>query len=94
MREPAIALWRGHSPPALIVLLGFVLLVELAFLHHHRRCTRQRNSRSAAHLIDTTAPLPWVIALAGALCSARYGCAAKARGFRERWDAVTEGHQN
>ncbi len=58
------ALRCAHLPPALMVLLGFVLLVELASLHHHRRGAGQDASRSPATAIDTTSPLPWVIALA------------------------------
>jgi hypothetical protein len=42
------------------------------------------------HLIDTTAPLPWVIALA-ALVLGGLWLRHEARGFRERWDALMEG---
>jgi branched-chain amino acid transport system permease protein len=42
------------------------------------------------HLIDTTAPMPWVIAIA-ALVLGGLWLRREARGFRERWDALMEG---
>ena len=50
---------------------------------------RARSSRSAATSIDTTAPLPWLIALAALVLGALW-LRLEARGFRQRWDALME----
>jgi branched-chain amino acid transport system permease protein len=75
-------------PPALIVLLGFVLLVELASFTTIG-AAQGKTFSIGSHLIDTTAPMPWVVALA-ALVLGTLWLRREARGFRERWDAVTE----
>ena len=75
-------------PSAVMVLLGFVLLVELASFTTIGAAQGKRFA-IAGHAIDTTSPLPWVIALAalglGALWLRR-----EARAFRLRWDALME----
>ena len=75
-------------PSALMVLLGLVLLVELASFTTIGAAQGKRFA-IAGHTIDTTSPLPWVIALAalglGALWLRR-----EARAFRLRWDALME----
>src|SRR5258708_29083414 len=75
-------------PPALIVLLGFVLLVELASFTTIG-AAQGKTFSIGGNVIDTTAPMPWVIALA-ALVLGTLWLRHEARGFREPWDAVTE----
>ena len=75
-------------PPALIVLLGFVLLVELASFTTIGAAQGKKFS-IGGNVIDTTAPMPWVIALAMLVLGTLW-LRREARGFRERWDAVTE----
>jgi branched-chain amino acid transport system permease protein len=87
MRELLLPYARAF-PPALIVLLGFVLLVELASFTTIG-AAQGKTFSIGSHLIDTTAPMPWVVALA-ALVLGTLWLRREARGFRERWDAVTE----
>jgi hypothetical protein len=68
---------------------GFVLLVELASFTTIGAAQGKKFS-IGGHLIDTTAPLPWVVALS-ALVLARCGCAARHAAFRQRWDELMEG---
>lgn len=75
-------------PPALIVLLGFVLLVELTSFTTIG-AAQGKHFAIGGRTIDTTAPLPWAVAVAalglGALWLRR-----EARFFRLRWDALME----
>ena len=75
-------------PPALLVMLGFVLLVELASFTTIG-AAQGKKFTIGGHLIDTTAPLPWVVALA-ALVRGRLWLRREARGFRLRWDELID----
>ena len=88
LRELALPYARAF-PPALLVMLGFVLLVELASFTTIGAAQGKKFS-IGGHLIDTTAPLPWVVALA-ALVLGGLWLRREARGFRQRWDALIEG---
>lgn len=87
LRELVLPYLRA-LPSALMVLLGFVLLVELTSFTTIGAVQGKRFA-VAGYVIDTTSPLPWVIALAalglGALWLRR-----EARAFRLRWDALME----
>jgi len=74
--------------PALLVMLGFVLLVELASFTTIG-AAQGKKFTIGGHLIDTTAPLPWLIALA-ALALGALWLRREARGFRQRWDTLIE----
>jgi branched-chain amino acid transport system permease protein len=74
--------------PALLVMLGFVLLVELATFTTIG-AAQGKKFTIGGHLIDTTAPLPWLIALA-ALALGALWLRREARGFRQRWDTLIE----
>ena len=65
-----------------------MLLVELASFTTIGAAQGKKFS-IGGHLIDTTAPMPWVIALATLVLGALW-LRREAHGFRERWDAVTE----
>jgi branched-chain amino acid transport system permease protein len=88
LRELALPYARAF-PAALLVMLGFVFMVELASFTTIGAAQGKKFS-IGGHLIDTTAPLPWVIALA-ALVLGGLWLRHEARGFRERWDALMEG---
>ena len=88
LRELALPYARAF-PPALLVLLGFVLLVELASFTTIGAAQGKKFS-IGGHLIDTTAPLPWVVALAALVLGALW-LRHEARGFRQRWDELMEG---
>jgi branched-chain amino acid transport system permease protein len=75
-------------PPALMVLLGFVLLVELASFTTIGAAQGKRFA-IAGQAIDTTSPLPWGIALV-ALGVGAFWLRREARAFRLRWDALME----
>jgi branched-chain amino acid transport system permease protein len=87
LRELTVPYLRAF-PPALLILLGFVLLVELTSFTTIG-AAQGKKFAIGGNVIDTTAPMPWLVALAalglGALWMRR-----EARGFRERWDALIE----
>ena len=88
MRELLIPYAKAF-PPALLVMLGFVLIVELASFTTIG-AAQGKTFKIGGHLIDTTAPMPWVVALAALILGwlwLRYA----ARGFRQRWDELMEG---
>jgi branched-chain amino acid transport system permease protein len=76
-------------PPALLVLLGFVLLVELTSFTTIG-AAQGKTFKIGGNLIDTRAPLPWVIALA-ALVLGGLWLRREAHHFRQRWDELIEG---
>ncbi len=88
LRELLVPYARAF-PPALLVLLGFVLLVELASFTTIG-AAQGKKFTIGGHLIDTTAPLPWVVALAALVLGALW-LRREARGFRQRWDELMEG---
>jgi branched-chain amino acid transport system permease protein len=88
MRELALPYARAF-PPALIVLLGFVLLVELASFTTIGAAQGKKFS-IGGRLIDTTAPMPWVIAIAALVLGALW-LRREAHSFRQRWDELIEG---
>ena len=75
-------------PPALMVLLGFVLLVELASFTTIG-AAQGKHFAVAGRPIDTASPLPWGIAVA-ALGMGALWLRREARAFRLRWDALME----
>jgi branched-chain amino acid transport system permease protein len=87
LRELTVPYLRA-LPPALLIMLGFVRLVELASFTTIG-AAQGKKFAIGGNVIDTTAPLPWLVAVAalglGALWIRR-----EARGFRERWDALIE----
>ena len=88
LRELALPYARAF-PPALLVLLGFVFMVELASFTTIGAAQGKKFS-IGGHIIDTTTPLPWVVAIA-ALVLGGLWLRREARNFRERWDALMEG---
>jgi branched-chain amino acid transport system permease protein len=85
-------LWLPYAkafPPALLVLLGFVLLVELASFTTIG-AAQGKTFKIGGNLIDTTAPMPWVIALAALVLGALW-LRREAHSFRLRWDELMEG---
>ena len=70
-------------------MLGFVLLVELTSFTTIGAAQGKKFS-IGGHLIDTTAPLPWVVALAALVLGALW-LRREARSFRARWDELMEG---
>jgi branched-chain amino acid transport system permease protein len=88
MRELLVPYARALLP-ALMVLLGFVFLVELTSFTTIG-AAQGKHFSIAGRLIDTTAPAPWVIAVSALILGGlwlRY----EARGFRQRWDELIEG---
>jgi branched-chain amino acid transport system permease protein len=75
-------------PAALLVLLGFVFLVELTSFTTIG-AAQGKTFSIGGRVIDTTAPLPWVIAFA-ALVFGWLWLRFAARGFTRRWDEVME----
>jgi branched-chain amino acid transport system permease protein len=88
LRELALPYARAF-PPALLVLLGFVFLVELASFTTIGAAQGKKFS-IGGHLIDTTAPLPWIVALS-ALVLGGLWLRHESRNFRQRWDELMEG---
>jgi branched-chain amino acid transport system permease protein len=88
MRDLLVPYARAF-PPALLVMLGFVFLVELASFTTIG-AAQGKKFRIAGNLIDTTAPMPWVIAIAGFVLGALW-LRREAHGFRLRWDELIEG---
>ena len=88
LRELALPYAKAF-PPALLVMLGFVLLVELASFTTIGAAQGKKFS-IGGRVIDTTAPLPWVIALAALILGALW-LRREARSFRLRWDKLMEG---
>jgi len=66
-----------------------VLLVELASFTTIGAAQGKKFS-IGGHLIDTTSPLPWVIALS-ALVLGGLWLRHESRNFRQRWDELMEG---
>ena len=87
LRELLLPYLRAF-PPALLVMLGFVLLVELASFTTIG-AAQGKKFTIGGHTIDTTEPLPWVLALA-ALALGALWLRREARNFRERWDKLIE----
>lgn len=75
-------------PPALMILLGFVLLVELTSFTTIG-AAQGKHFAIAGRTIDTTSALPWGIAVA-ALGAGALWLRREARAFRLRWDALME----
>ncbi|MGQ3297642.1 branched-chain amino acid ABC transporter permease [Reyranella sp.] len=75
-------------PPALMLLLGFVLLVELASFTTIGAAQGKRFA-IAGHAVDTVSPVPWAIAVA-ALAVGALWLHREARALRERWDTLME----
>jgi branched-chain amino acid transport system permease protein len=87
LRELLLPYLRAF-PPALLVMLGFVLLVELASFTTIG-AAQGKKFTIGGHTIDTTEPLPWVLALAALTLGALW-LRREARSFRERWDKLIE----
>jgi branched-chain amino acid transport system permease protein len=75
--------------PAVLVLLGFVFLVELTSFTTIG-AAQGKTLSIGGRLIDTTTPAPWTISIA-ALILGGIWLRHEARGFRQRWDALIEG---
>jgi branched-chain amino acid transport system permease protein len=88
LRELALPYARAF-PPALLVLLGFVMMVELTSFTTIG-AAQGKKFTIGGNVIDTTTPLPWVIAIA-ALVLGGLWLRREARAFRERWDELMEG---
>jgi branched-chain amino acid transport system permease protein len=76
-------------PPALLVLIGFVFLVELASFTTIG-AAQGKKFTIGGNVIDTTAPAPWVIAI-GCLVLGALWLRREAHSFRLRWDELIEG---
>jgi branched-chain amino acid transport system permease protein len=76
-------------PPALLVLLGFVFVVELASFTTIG-AAQGKKFKIAGNIIDTTAPLPWIIAI-GCFVLGALWLRREAHNFRLRWDELIEG---
>jgi len=77
------------APPALLVLVGFVFLVELASFTTIG-AAQGKTFTIGGNVIDTTAPAPWVIAI-GCLVLGALWLRREAQNFRQRWDELMEG---
>jgi branched-chain amino acid transport system permease protein len=88
MRELVVPYARAF-PPAVLVLLGFVFLVELASFTTIG-AAQGKKFKIAGNLIDTTAPLPWIVAI-GFLVLGALWLRREAHSFRQRWDELIEG---
>ena len=88
MRELLVPYGRAF-PPAVLVLLGFVFLVELASFTTIG-AAQGKKFKIAGNLIDTTASLPWIVAI-GFLVLGGLWLRREAHNFRQRWDELIEG---
>lgn len=88
MRELLVPYARAF-PPAVLVLLGFVFLVELTSFTTIG-AAQGKKFKIAGNIIDTTAPLPWIIAI-GFLVLGALWLRREAHNFRQRWDELIEG---
>jgi branched-chain amino acid transport system permease protein len=88
MRELLLPYARA-APSALMVLLGFVFLVELASFTTIG-AAQGKKFTIAGNVIDTNAPTPWVIAI-GFLVLGGLWLRREAQNFRQRWDELIEG---
>ena len=76
-------------PAALLVLVGFVFLVELTSFTTIG-AAQGKKFTIAGNVIDTTAPAPWAIAIACLVVGGLW-LRREARGFRVRWDELMDG---
>jgi len=76
------------ASPALLVLVGFVFLVELASFTTIG-AAQGKKFTIGGNIIDTTAPTPWAIAI-GCLVLGALWLRREAHGFRLRWDELME----
>jgi branched-chain amino acid transport system permease protein len=87
LRELLVPYARAF-PSALLVLLGFVFLVELASFTTIG-AAQGKTFSIGGHVIDTATPAPWVIAI-GCLVLGGLWLRREAQGFRLRWDELME----
>ena len=76
-------------PAAVLVLVGFVFLVELTSFTTIG-AAQGKKFTIAGNVIDTTAPAPWAIAIACLVVGGLW-LRREARGFRVRWDELMDG---
>src|SRR5215475_3656705 len=88
LRELLVPYARAF-PPALMVLVGFVFVVELASFTTIG-AAQGKKFTIGGNVIDTTAPTPWVIAI-GFLVLGALWLRREAQNFRQRWDELIEG---
>ena len=88
LRELAVPYARA-APAALLVLVGFVFLVELASFTTIG-AAQGKKFTIMGNVIDTNAPAPWVIAI-GCLVLGGLWLRREANNFRQRWDELIEG---
>ena len=77
------------APPAVLLLIGFVFLVELTSFTTIGAAQGKKFS-IAGNVIDTNAPTPWVVAI-GCLVLGGLWLRREAHSFRRRWDELIEG---
>jgi branched-chain amino acid transport system permease protein len=76
-------------PAALLVLVGFVFVVELASFTTIG-AAQGKKFAIGGNVIDTLSVLPWAIAI-GSLVLGGLWLRMEARNFRQRWDELLEG---